>query len=134
MLHYILAQLTFPVIAAVDVAAVIPWKLLNCIGEESEDRQAMLGPIALGANNETIERIWNRLQSSNFPLKRDVAPTTHPFPLYQMFINVNGIPRPLSLSPLLNLMVPITEKMVDDDNVSIHLQLALLGQVWGLRQ
>lgn len=88
--------------------------------------EAVDGPLIIEVPNETIRKIWERMESSNIPMHAEGS-GTHVIYTGDMVIKIDGIPNSLpQFTP-----IPIGEKLTNDDNVHIMLEQSLLGNIWG---
>jgi hypothetical protein len=75
--------------------------------------------------NSTIRKIWEKLDEHDVPLNAN-GEGIHVVPTGDLNFKIDGILHDLPLfSP-----IPLTEKFVDDDNVHILHELAIIGNLW----
>lgn len=101
------------------------WAAAHC--GNSDCCEAVDGPVILELPNESIKEIWEAFEIADFPYHADGAGTTTFLATGDITFKIDGMP--FSMPFILPLRA--TEKMVDDDNVHIMLELATLGRAWG---
>ncbi|MFM9984467.1 MAG: hypothetical protein ACKVOK_04495, partial [Flavobacteriales bacterium] len=124
--NYMLAEFIAPAVPSIVIPQATVWSGVHCVVGEPDCCEAVDGPVIIEIPNETIRKIWERLESNSFPMHAEGAGTTTFF-TGDLIVKFDGLPN--TLPPL--TPVPVGEKMTDDDNVHIMLELALLGHTWG---
>jgi hypothetical protein len=101
------------------------WGAANCGNPDC--CEAVDGPVILELPNASIKKIWEAFEAADFPYHANGAGTTTWLLTGDIVFKVDGVPFNMPLT----IPFKAPEKMVDDDNVHIMLELATLGQTWG---
>lgn len=122
--NLIFAMLSNPVLWPIYTTQAIIWSLTNCAGPVA-CCEPVDGPVIIEIPNTTIRKIWEKLDEHDVPLNANGV-GVYAIPTGDLSFKIDGIPHDLPLySP-----IPLTEKFVDDDNVHILHELAIIGNLW----
>jgi hypothetical protein len=113
-----------PAVSTLLTAQGLAWSLAHCVSNVS-CCEAVDGPVILEIPNTTIRKIWERMNELDIPINANGQGTVL-VPTGDLQFKVNGI---LETLPVIS-PIPITEKFIDDDNVRMLHELAILGNIW----